>query len=125
MARWRQAGAWLVVLALPGAAESKCRFKYAQDFAPRLVVPETTRKLGPDLSLWDIEHPDVSVQRRTVRLLISMRDKARYLDPPYFVILVDHCGKGEVSSGFQAWDVALGLRQPTSEERRRRGWLTR
>lgn len=114
-------GCLLTVLALSlvvTPASAKCRFKYTERVRDEIVLPEAQRALGQHLALWDVAKPFVIVRGSKVSLLIHYRE-VNVLDPPEFVVVIDKCGAGAVRSGFQAWDVAIGLRRPTEAERAR------
>jgi hypothetical protein len=106
---------WLLVsiatLASPALADT-CQFQHSPSFRDEIVIPELRKAVGDQLTDWRFEEPTISVVGNTVRVLIQASDASR-LDAPIFVIEVDRCGAGDVRSGLQAWDAALGLRSST------------
>jgi len=112
------------VTASPASAKA-CRFEYSEGFQEAVVLPAARNGLGDQLPRWNVAKPDVYIEGGRVKVLVSLLpDPAGdFLDPPYFVILVDDCGAGAVRSGIEAWDVALGLRPPTPAELKRSGYL--
>lgn len=105
----------------PEIAAAKCRVDDAT-FRERVVLPSARAGLGTDFPSWDVEGATTIEHRGLLKVLIAVRD-AELLDPPYFVVKAENCVRGKVVSGYQAWDVALGLRPSTAMERHRPGWL--
>ncbi|MFC3078920.1 hypothetical protein ACFODL_12550 [Phenylobacterium terrae] len=113
-----------LLLAAPAQADAKCRFSYTPEFHETVVMPEVRRALEGELRDWDTASPTHSVRGRTVRVIVRMSERRLdIIDPPHFVVEIGNCGKGRVRAGLQEWDVALGMRRPTREERSRPGYL--
>jgi hypothetical protein len=113
-------------LILLGAAEAdaKCKFTYSDDIRLNTVDAEMIGK-GLRVSTYDDQDPTISVKGDRVQLAFlpkELHDGRAWLDPPYFVIQVEGCGKGTVRSGFVAWDVFAGVRKQLPGEDRQPGY---
>jgi len=68
---------------------------------------------------FDDKRPVVTIEDGVVHMTFEAREPAdgsSLLDPPYFVVEIQDCGKGRVFAGVQSWDVALGLREAPPTE---------
>ncbi len=113
----------LVVLLGFTDAQAKCSFIYTEDIRHNIVDVEINRKQLPQ---YDDQDPVINIKGDTVRLSFMpkpLKDGRSWLDPPYFVVVVEACGKGSVRSGLQAWDVAAGVRKPLPGEDEQPGYL--
>jgi hypothetical protein len=106
----------------PAGAADVCHFGDTAELQRTIVEPAERQALGSALAQWDTDKALVSLDGQTIRVVLMPR-AGNLLDPPYFVILVEACGKGRIRSGLQAWDVAVGVRKPLPGEQNQPGYL--
>lgn len=106
-------------------ADARCRFSYSDNVRVNIVDMQMIGKqLHP--SAWNDHDPMIILKGDTVELAFLPKepdDGSTLLDPPYFVVLIEGCGRGEVRSGFVAWDVLAGVRKPLPGEDQQPGYL--
>jgi len=101
---------------ISASASDVCHFGDIAQLQRTVVESAERHALGSALSQWDTEKALVSVDGPIVRIVLMPRN-VNLLDPPYFVILAEECGKGRLRAGLQAWDLALRLRRPVPGEK--------